>query len=533
MALGVRMIVGDVRRVLDDIPDGSVDFVWTSPPFFNARSYLPPGHAHKQLEIGSESTPAEYLDTMLTLVEQIDRALAPHGSIGFEIGDQRSGSGGAGGDYNDGGLREGQQRFDGTAAKARQAAAAERGKPDGGSWSNRQLDVALGIRPPSKRWKGALPGYPLDKSLLGIPTLFTWSLAYGRNMLAEPATATEVLYWVDELRARGWSAEQALAYVGGWAAEHQFDFRFARQFDPWRIRNLAVWARRNPPVGAVGDKFRDSCSYITIACKARDRWFDLEAVRHENSRASEFSRNRSQLNRGSPGYHTGDDHGDAAQNPMGAPPLDHWVIAPAQYRGSHYAVMPEELCKIPIESMCPRRVCRSCGEPSRRINNVAPSPWSADARSTERMGVGPTGTHHGSPTRSSVFVGWSSCECPGTGDLWQSGWREVDSEVGATLKETRKRGISKAEAERIRVHKLQPLYDQLAAMYQGRHDGMHDGAAWRSGLVLDPFFGTGTTGAVASSLGRDCIGIDLDERNVSLVDERLGIWLESVETVGS
>ncbi len=40
-------------------------------------------------------------------------------------------------------------------------------------------------------------------------------------------------------------------------------------------------------------------------------------------------------------------------------------------------------------------------------------------------------------------------------------------------------------------------------------------------LVLDPFFGTGTTGAVAKRLGRRFIGIDRDEEYAALAAERL------------
>src|ERR1035441_1364987 len=51
----------------------------------------------------------------------------------------------------------------------------------------------------------------------------------------------------------------------------------------------------------------------------------------------------------------------------GAPPLD-WVnISTQPYKGAHYATWPEELCVQPILMMCPERVCRTCGEPSRRI----------------------------------------------------------------------------------------------------------------------------------------------------------------------
>src|SRR5690606_11012429 len=47
--------------------------------------------------------------------------------------------------------------------------------------------------------------------------------------------------------------------------------------------------------------------------------------------------------------------------------LDWWCISPGGYEGAHYAVYPDELCIKPIETMCPRRVCTTCGQPSRRI----------------------------------------------------------------------------------------------------------------------------------------------------------------------
>ena len=41
------------------------------------------------------------------------------------------------------------------------------------------------------------------------------------------------------------------------------------------------------------------------------------------------------------------------------------------------------------------------------------------------------------------------------------------------------------------------------------------------GIVLDPFFGSGTTGAVAKRLGRKYIGIDLNPRFCELAKERI------------
>jgi len=48
------------------------------------------------------------------------------------------------------------------------------------------------------------------------------------------------------------------------------------------------------------------------------------------------------------------------------------------------------------------------------------------------------------------------------------------------------------------------------------------GAATRPGLVLDPFFGTGTVGAVARENGRDWLGVELKSAYVDLAMGRLG-----------
>lgn len=45
------------------------------------------------------------------------------------------------------------------------------------------------------------------------------------------------------------------------------------------------------------------------------------------------------------------------------------------------------------------------------------------------------------------------------------------------------------------------------------------------GTILDPFGGSGTTAAVATGHGRNCISIDLDARNEHLARERIGMFL--------
>lgn len=46
-------------------------------------------------------------------------------------------------------------------------------------------------------------------------------------------------------------------------------------------------------------------------------------------------------------------------------------------------------------------------------------------------------------------------------------------------------------------------------------------AAWRPGVVLDPFFGSGTVGVVAERLARDWIGIELNPAYAALAEQRI------------
>lgn len=416
-----RFVIGDVFDGLASLPDASVDCVMTSPPFLALRSYLPPDHPDKGKEIGSEPTPAAFLDTLLALTAELRRVVAPHGSIFVELGDTYSGSGGGGGDYLEGGLREGQQQFAGSASSMRESNAAH--------WraKNRNKDA-----------------WPLPKSLCFIPELYGASLAYGRNLL---------------------TGEESPA-------------------GSWLVRNKVAWVRPNPPVGALGDKVRPGWSMGVWACTSPRRWFDLDAVRTEHKSdpskpggVYKGSLNGTDYER----WQAGEKSNQSPMNPAGAPPLDWWKISPGGYEGSHYAVFPPELCRIPIEASCPRRVCRTCGEPSRReVENQSETGCrSLGAHQASREpGTGDRGGSQFATTEHTT-TGWSSCGCPGTDGI--------------------------------------------------RLDGYHTGTGWRPGVVLDPFAGSGTTLMVATGRSRDAIGLDLDERNADLALDRVGPLLLTVE----
>lgn len=348
-------VIGDSRDVVRQLPDDSIDFFFTSPPFFAVRSYMDPNDPLAEYEVGKEETPAQFLGTLLNHVDHWQRVMTPHGSISVELGDTRSGSGGAGGDYNNDGLREGQPKY-------RQSKNAE--------------------------------GFPPPKSKCYIPELFGSSLAYGRNLLDSEQT-----------------------------------------FEPWIVRDDITWAKPNPMPGAGSDRTRDATSNIVQATKSADRWYDAFAIRETNT-----------------------------ESEHGAPPKNWWVIPTKGYKGSHYATMTPDVVERPVKSQAPAKVCRVCGEPSRRkVARIRVYEADDSTRNKNHSAANPN-----------------------------SGMSEPPPEEGW----------------------------QFQHVHEGWSDCGHN--AWRNGRVCDPFAGSGTTGLVATGLGRDFLGLDLDERNVDLARERIG-----------
>lgn len=415
--MSARFIVGDTRAVTATLPDGSVELFMSSPPYLALRSYLPADHPSKHLEIGSEATPAEFIDVLLELTAEWRRVLNPRtGSIVIELGDTYAGSGEPG--------------WERTIKPDHRSV----GRMRGGTGDGRARDLTS--------------GWPRNKSATLIPESYRWALAYGRN----PFTGAE------------------------------------SPAGRWQVRNVITRCSPNPPVGALGKKWRPATTDLVVATPDDDRrYWDDVATRVSYGE-------RSLKNTGYPTSYKADavngydeTERTVAAHPAGAPLLDWWQIVAGGYPGAHYAVYPPELCEPFIEAMCPRRVCLQCGEPSRRetepsdrylstVNGGAGEEWRHG-----RSGDATDGyvKKDGGITAEHTTIGWSTCGHPGTDGL--------------------------------------------------RLDGYHTGTGWRPGIVLDPFAGTGTTLAVATGHGRDAIGIDLDPRNADLALDRVGPLLLTVE----
>ena len=97
----------DVMDGLASMPDESIQCVMTSPPYWGLRDYGIEG------QIGLEPTPEAYVERLVEVFREVRRVLRDDGTLWLNLGDSYSRSGGTGGNYGLGGLRERQPKYPG------------------------------------------------------------------------------------------------------------------------------------------------------------------------------------------------------------------------------------------------------------------------------------------------------------------------------------------------------------------------------------------------------------------------------------
>lgn len=99
--MSVRILIGDCREKLREMPDASVNCCITSPPYFGLRDYGVDG------QMGLEPTPDEFVAGMVEVFREVRRVLRDDGTLWLNIGDSYNANQGAGFDTNkDGGERK-------------------------------------------------------------------------------------------------------------------------------------------------------------------------------------------------------------------------------------------------------------------------------------------------------------------------------------------------------------------------------------------------------------------------------------------
>jgi DNA modification methylase len=80
----LKILVGDCRETLKQLPDQCVQTCITSPPYFGLRDYGNDG------QIGLEQTPHDFVDQLVSVFREVKRVLRDDGTLWLNLGDSYS-----------------------------------------------------------------------------------------------------------------------------------------------------------------------------------------------------------------------------------------------------------------------------------------------------------------------------------------------------------------------------------------------------------------------------------------------------------
>ena len=235
---------------------------------------------------------------------------------------------------------------------------------------------------------------------------------------------------------------------------------FALRADGWYLRQDIIWAKPNPMPESVKDRCTKSHEYIFLLSKSARYYYDNEAVKEP---VSDVSMKRAEYgwdcdrpstkngSMGGEGIHT-EKMGSRFVDPAGRNKRDVWTVTTKPYKGAHYATYPPDLITPCILAGAPETCCAKCGAPYERITEEIQD--ERPFRDGSQTKAGNAGTER---------------------RLGANGWNLPTKKHNTT----------------------------------GYQPTCTCNAGTSSGIVFDPFVGSGTTVATAVKLGRRGVGLDL------------------------
>ena len=234
---------------------------------------------------------------------------------------------------------------------------------------------------------------------------------------------------------------------------------FALQADGWWLRQDIIWHKPNPMPESVTDRCTKAHEYIFLLSKSGKYFYDAESIREP---AADYGpRNRDNYRNGTTDpllKHRGLKDNDFAE--LGRNKRSVWTINTRPYPDAHFAVFPEEIPTLCIKAGTSEYgECSECGKAWDRVIEVERNNHkSRQDRQEATGGAISGGVGKNFPDKKIISKGWQpACKC---------------------------------------------------------------GADVTPQVILDPFFGSGTTGWVAQRLGRRWIGIELNNEYIALANKR-------------
>lgn len=250
---------------------------------------------------------------------------------------------------------------------------------------------------------------------------------------------------------------------------------FALQADGWWLRSDIIWAKPNCMPESVTDRPTRSHEYIFLLTKSERYFYDADAVREEGQGTWNDGGYRSGHGRylnGNSFYNSGEVVNDrpaaAKEQVPGRNRRSVWTVPTQPVKESHFATFPERLIEPCILAGTSPRACEHCGAAWERVTTSMPS-------------IAPDGR----------------CAC---GKKHSSGKIDVAQ-------------------QRHEIRDQRYCSETTTTGWQPTCTCDNNTGSGKC-VVLDPFFGSGTTGRVASRFGRDCIGIDLNAAYLEDIAEK-------------
>lgn len=259
----------------------------------------------------------------------------------------------------------------------------------------------------------------------------------------------------------------------------------ALQADGWYLRSDIIWHKLAPMPESVTDRPTKGHEYVFLLAKSPRYFYDAVAVREENAGKLPFgdkqnfkmNNDQAQGRHGKSSMFSGGSRQDYIEKyyQNGRNRRSVWSLGPQPYAGAHFATWPPALVEpMILAGTSARGCCPACG-----------APW---VRVVEREGAKVRAVHTNGPQADHGFLGGGRIdENPAVVTL---GWQPSCTCADAA-------DLSPAPC-----------------------------------VVLDPFTGSGTTGAVAVELGRRFVGIELSAEYADLATRRIGAAQPALFGVG-
>jgi DNA modification methylase len=376
-----RVLVGDVREKLAELPAGSVQCCVTSPPYFGLRDYGVAG------QIGLERTPAEFVAALVEVFAEVKRVLADDGVCWLNLGSSYFGSTMTGGNngFNASGGADG----------FKQARQFRRMPFSCGKRTSRSLDDAPACDIGGKAlldstgvgsfYSGLCDGCLADfqnhrdriagsfqqtsrsaqqPSQTGRDTALTDCAAEIPD--ASPLDVQESTTLESWLLHRGECSRCAnrvscLSGVRSFSADALVSARMtwvnytsklkhkdlvpipwmvalALQADGWYLRSDIIWHKPNPMPESVTDRPTKSHEYVFLLTKAERYYYDAEAIAEPTEGRELFGNSRKLVHADRQDCERRDMTPNFSRNARSV-----WTITTAPYPEAHFATFPEAL----------------------------------------------------------------------------------------------------------------------------------------------------------------------------------------------